>query len=68
MMLSPCTWSDYSKVILLGDFSYEAMTLISHYGAYFIEFRKLSDIRLAGYEGAPLRLPMFCNDKMSLIE
>ncbi|KAH9315863.1 hypothetical protein KI387_024490, partial [Taxus chinensis] len=51
----------YVVRLLEGDtarrFSDEAMTLISHYGAYFIQFRKFSYIRLTGYEGTPLRLP-----------
>ncbi|KAH9299935.1 hypothetical protein KI387_011518, partial [Taxus chinensis] len=46
----------------------EAMSLIEKYGAYFIQCKKLSYIRLAGYESTPLKLPMFCNDKMALIE
>ncbi|KAH9306929.1 hypothetical protein KI387_011333, partial [Taxus chinensis] len=62
----------YVVRLLEGDtarrFSDEAMNLISQYGAYFIQFRKFSYIRLAGYESTPLRLPMFCNDKMALIE
>ncbi|KAH9292607.1 hypothetical protein KI387_042207, partial [Taxus chinensis] len=62
----------YVVRLLEGDtarrFLDEAMNLISRYGAYFIQFRKFSYIRLAGYESTPLRLPMFCNDKMALIE
>ncbi|KAH9323691.1 hypothetical protein KI387_018330, partial [Taxus chinensis] len=62
----------YVVRLLEGDtarrFSDEAMNLISCYGAYFIQFRKFSYIRLADYESTPLRLPMFCNDKMALIE
>ncbi|KAH9303514.1 hypothetical protein KI387_043876 [Taxus chinensis] len=49
-------------------FSDEAMNLIAKYGAFFIQFRRFSYIRLAGYENTPLKLPMFCNDKMALIE
>ncbi|KAH9321266.1 hypothetical protein KI387_015905, partial [Taxus chinensis] len=49
-------------------FSDEAMSLIAKYGAYFIQFRRFSYIRMTCYESTPLKLPMFCNDKMALIK
>ncbi|KAH9311973.1 hypothetical protein KI387_027008, partial [Taxus chinensis] len=49
-------------------FSDEAMTLIDKYGAFFIQFIRFSYIRLVGYENTPLKLPIFCNDKMALVE
>ena len=41
---------------------------VQKYGSVFIQFPKFTYIRLAAYDGCPLMLPRFFDDKLVLIE
>lgn len=48
--------------------SEQATILVQRYGAWFIQFPRFSYIRIAGFEGAPFRLPSYPTDKVILLE
>jgi hypothetical protein len=49
-------------------FSPEAMAVISQFGCYFIQFSSFSYLRLAAFDGFPLKLPRYPNDMIVLME
>lgn len=42
--------------------------MIKIYGSYFTHFPQFTYLRIRGYEGKPLKLPLYCVDLMVLIE
>ena len=49
-------------------FSPEEMAAISQLGSYFIQFSSFSYLRLATFDGFPLKLPRYRDDMIMLIE
>ena len=49
-------------------FSEEAMVAISQFGSFFIQFSSFSYLRIAAFDGLPLKLPRYPSDMIMLIE
>ena len=49
-------------------FNPEAMATISRFGSYFIQFSSFSYLRLAAFDGFPMKLPRYLDDMIVLVE